>query len=199
MKIHEYQAHEIFKQYAIPTAEAQLAYTPEQARQAAEAIGCPVVVKAQVLVGGRGKSGGVKVAKTVEEAYTHAGEILSLTIKSIPVEKVLIAKAVRLEREYYVGLTVDRNSKSVTLMASKSGGVDIEELAVSAPEQILKLQIFPLQGINLDDLDAMLEKIFEQPELIDQARDLVEKLYKIFTEKGCSLVEINPYALIDGN
>ena len=88
MKIHEYQAHEIFKQYAIPSAEAQLAYTPEQARQAAEVIGCPVVVKAQVLVGGRGKAGGVKVAGTVEEAYKHAGEILNLSIKSIPVEKV---------------------------------------------------------------------------------------------------------------
>lgn len=199
MKIHEYQAHEIFKQYDIPTAESRLAYTPEQARQAAEAIGCPVVVKAQVLVGGRGKAGGVKVAGTVEEAYKHAGEILGLTIKSIPVEKVLIAKAVRLEREYYVGLTIDRNNKSITLMASKSGGVDIEELAVSAPGQILKLQIFPLQGIDKDRLDEMLNEIFERPELIMQARDLIEKLYKIFSEKGCSLVEINPYALIDGN
>ena len=199
MKVHEYQGHELFRQYGVPVAEGALAETPDEAVAAAESLGLPVVIKAQVLVGGRGKAGGVKVAKTADEARALAGEILGLTIKSLPVEKVLVAKAVKPQQEYYLGLTVDRSTKAVTLMVSAAGGVDIEELAISDPDKILKLQIDPLKGIVSEQLAEVLGKAFGDPVLVAQAVDTTEKLYKLFWEKDCTLVEINPFALLEGN
>ncbi len=199
MKIHEYQGHELLRQYDIPASESMLAESVEAAVQAGDVLGYPVVVKAQVLVGGRGKAGGVKVASNAEELKQSAEEILSLTIKGLPVEKVLVAKAVHPEQEYYLGLTVDRNIKGVTLMLSAAGGVEIEELAVTEPAKILKLSLFPHTGIDVAALEGVLEKVFENADLISQARDTVSKLYRLFLEKDCSLVEINPYARLAGN
>ncbi|MBT3272060.1 MAG: ADP-forming succinate--CoA ligase subunit beta [Spirochaetales bacterium] len=199
MKVHEYQGHELFKQYGIPVSKAVLAHTTDEAVQAASEIGYPLVVKAQVLVGGRGKAGGVKVAKDETGLRDAAEKILGLTIKDLPVEKILLAEAVNFEQEYYLGLTVDRNTKGITLMLSAAGGVEIEELAVSEPEKILKLSVFPHAGINDAELDAVLSKAFENDVLKSQARDTVFKLYNLFLEKDCSLVEINPYARLDGD
>ena len=199
MKIHEYQGHELFQQFGIPVADAILAESVEQAVRAAQSIGYPVVVKAQVLVGGRGKAGGVKVAGDEETLRKVAGDILSLSIKGLPVEKVLVAKAAKPEQEYYMGFTVDRNAKGVTLMLSAAGGIEIEELAVHEPEKILKLAVYPHKGIDGEALDEVLRQAFDHDELVDQARDTVEKMYKLFCEKDCSLVEINPYARLEGN
>ena len=198
MKIHEYQGHELFREYGIPVSAGVVATTPSEAREAANTIGGTVVVKAQVLVGGRGKAGGVKIAKNPDEAADAAGKILGLDIKSLIVDKVLVAPAEPPEQEYYVGLTVDRSEKGVTLMISASGGVDIEELAVNEPEKIEKLSITPDTGIDSGTLTKLLDSVFESADLVSQADETVRKLYRLFVEKDCSLVEINPYARIAG-
>ncbi|MGM0674528.1 MAG: ADP-forming succinate--CoA ligase subunit beta [Spirochaetota bacterium] len=199
MKIHEYQAKELFAEYGIPVEPQHVVDNAEDAVEAARKIGETVVVKAQVLVGGRGKAGGVKLAKTPEEAGTAAREILSLTIKDIPVEKVMITRAAEIEQEFYMGLTTDRAAKQLILMMSKAGGVDIEDLAVNRPEEIIRFHINPVDGIDEAGLKNALEEVFETPELVAQADEAVRKMYRLYLEKDSSLVEINPYARIDGN
>jgi len=198
VKLHEHQGHELFRSYGIPVSKGIVAKTPREAREAAESIRGPVVVKAQVLVGGRGKAGGVKLAKNADEAETAARAILQLTIKSLPVEKLLVVAAEPPEQEYYVGLTVDRAEKGVTLMISASGGVDIEELASEEPHKIHKLSIFPATGIESASLDPLLSRVFGSD--AERAETSIRKLYRLFVEKDCSLVEINPFARVsDGS
>ncbi|MFW5783687.1 MAG: ADP-forming succinate--CoA ligase subunit beta, partial [Spirochaetota bacterium] len=199
MNIHEYQGKEIFAEYGIPVNEQAVVTTPEAAKAAAEKMGTTVVVKAQVLVGGRGKAGGVKLAKTPDEAEQKARDILGLTIKGIPVEKVMITPASEIVQEFYVSITVNRNEKNLLLMMSKAGGVDIEDLAVNRPEEIVRFPIHPADGIDEVELKTVLTEVFEIPGLVDQASDVVHKLYRIFLEKDCSLVEINPFALTEGH
>ena len=200
MKIHEYQAREIFLQYGLPVSEAYLANSPEEARNAAERLGGKVVVKAQVLTGGRGKAGGVKVVSGPDEAFHAASDILSMTIKTFPVENVLVSRAVDIEQEFYLGLTVDRHAKAITLMVSGEGGIEIEDLALNRPEAILKFPINPLTGIDTASLRRLLSQPFSDPVCLEQALNAVEILYRLFVEKDCSLVEINPYArLADGS
>ncbi len=197
MKIHEYQAKELFASYDIPVQDQAVMTEAGEARAAADKLGGFVVVKAQVLVGGRGKAGGVKLARSADEAVDAARTILGLTIGDLPVEKVMIAPAVDIKKEYYMGLTLDRARKQLILMVSKAGGVDIEELAVERPEEILRFHINPLDGIDETGLEACLSQAFETPRLLEQAGDVVRKMYKLTIEKDCSLVEINPYALVD--
>jgi succinyl-CoA synthetase beta subunit len=198
MKIHEYQAKELFAEFGIPVEPQEVVDNAADAKKAAENIGETVVIKAQVLVGGRGKAGGVKLAKTPEEAEKAAADILELTIKDIPVEKVMVTRAADIEQEFYVGLTTDRTAKQLILMMSKEGGVEIEELAVNDPEKIIRFHINPVEGIDESGLRAALEQVFDTPELVSQAEDAVRKMYTMYLEKDCSLVEINPYARIDG-
>lgn len=198
MKIHEYQARDFFEEYGIPISPAVTADTAEDALHGAKKIGLPVVVKAQVLVGGRGKAGGVKLAKTEPEIETAAREILELTIKDLPVSKVLVARAEEIEREYYLGLTVDRAEKKITLMLSAEGGVEIEELAVKSPEKILRLWADPGKGFDEKELHDTLNRAFPNGKQAAEAKETVANLYKLFVEKGCSLVEINPYAAVKG-
>ena len=199
MNVHEYQGKELFQKYGIPVQDQILVTKAEDAAEAAKKVGLPVVVKAQVLVGGRGKAGGVKLADTAEEAVEKARNILGLTIKGIPVEKVLITKAADILQEFYVSITVDRNSKNLLLMMSKAGGVDIEELAVNRPEEILRVSLDINKGIDEQALSKALTDVFEKPEFVKQARDTVDKLLALFREKDCSLVEINPYAKVSEN
>jgi len=198
VKIHEYQAKELFGEYGIPVQAQETATEPQAARQAAERFGGEVVIKAQVLVGGRGKAGGVKLAASGEEAERKAGEILALQIKDLPVERVLIAPAAEIQQEYYLGLILDRGSKTIVLMISAEGGVDIEELAATSPEKIRQLPIKPVDGVEVGALRKLLAEIFPSPQLQKQAEETVEKLYRLFIENDCSLVEINPYAKVDG-
>jgi succinyl-CoA synthetase beta subunit len=197
VNIHEYQGKEIFRAYGIPVADQEIVRDPAAARAAAEKMGTTVVVKAQVLVGGRGKAGGVKLAKDPDEAEARARDILGLTIKGIPVERVMITPASPIEQEFYMGLTVNRNSKDLVLMMSKAGGVDIGELAVNRPDEIVKFPIHPADGIDQPALDAALAEVFGKSELAAQANDVVHRMLRIVVEKDCSLVEINPYARID--
>ncbi len=195
MKIHEYQAKQFFRQYKIPTTREQLCYTVDEVLEAAENLGYPVVVKAQVLVGGRGKAGGVKLVRNAEEATTAAQTIFGLNIKNYIVEKVLVAEGIKFNKEFYVGMTIDRNSKSVLFMASAEGGVDIEDLAQSNPEAIHKFVIDPDLGMP----DFMARKIafslFEDMNLVKQATDLFQKLYQLLIDTDASLLEINPLVI----
>jgi succinyl-CoA synthetase beta subunit len=203
MKIHEYQAKEIFGTFGIAVQDQAVISDPGEAAAAAERLGGKVVVKAQVLVGGRGKAGGVKLAAGPKEAEQHARAILGMDIKGETVEKVLIAPAADILKEYYVGLIMDRGSKKIVLMVTKEGGVDIEELAVSDPDKIIKFPIDIIAGIEAPEVGKALRRVltdvFEKQELVEQATATVRKLYSLFVEKDASLVEINPYALVDEN
>ena len=198
MKIHEYQARQLFRQYAIPVPDDILCHTVSEVEQAARELNRMVVVKAQVLVGGRGKAGGVKLAKTVEDAVAAAKKILGMDIKGYTVEKVLVADAVEIVKEYYVGLTIDRNTKSVLFMASAEGGVEIEEVAKENPDAIFKIPIDPDLGMTDFVARKIAFKLFDDMALVKQAVDIFKKLYKLFIENDASLVEINPLVITDG-
>ncbi len=197
MKIHEYQAKELFAGYGMQIPEFRIAESPEAAEEAARRYGGPVVVKAQVLTGGRGKAGGVKRAGNAEEAKHAAAEILALTIKDIPVEKVMVGPAVEIEKEFYLGIILDRSSKRLVLMLSASGGIDIEELAEQRPEEILRLGIDPVHGPDVKRLNELFLTVFGKQDLAVQAREITMKLLQIFVETDASLMEINPLALTD--
>jgi succinyl-CoA synthetase beta subunit len=197
MKIHEYQGSALLSEYGIRISDSALAETPQQAADIAERFGGTVVVKAQVLVGGRGKAGGVKLAHSPREAAQRAQEILALQIKGIPVRKLLIARGVNILQEYYMGIAVDRAMKQIVIMVSAAGGVEIEELAKTSPEKILKLYVNPIQGPSQDKLRQIVAQVFVDPGLAAQAFDTVMKMYRLFLDKDCSLVEINPYAKTD--
>ncbi len=196
MKLYEYQAKQLFADYGIPISTGRVASTPDEAFDAARKLGGTCIVKAQVLVGGRGKAGGVKMASTPEEAKTHASHILGMKIKSLPVQKVLINRAEEITCEYYVGLTVDRSSKSIALITSAVGGIDIEELAKDQPEKILTLFIDPLKGFDEEECLKLLKPVFEEPVRTEYALATVQKMYKLFIDIDASLIEINPFALL---
>lgn len=199
MKIHEFQAKEIFSRYSIPVQEGVVCYTVDEVCAAAEKFEWPVVIKAQVLVGGRGKAGGVKLARNIDEARTAAGKILGLDIKGYIVEKVLVAHAADIISEYYVGMTIDRNTKSVLFMASKEGGVEIEEVAKVNPDAILKYPIDPELGMAPFVARKLAFTLFDDIHLVRQAADMFQKLYQIFLDTDASLVEVNPLVLIEGD
>ena len=199
MKLYEYQARELLGEAGIPISAGRVADSAEQAARAAAELGPPVVIKAQVLAGGRGKAGGVKIAHSVEEAGLRAREILALRIKEIPVARVLVAKAVDIRKEYYLGITVDRSAKKPVLISSASGGVDIEELAIREPQQILTLQLDPQAAPRKPGLRRFLTRVFPDSQ-VEEALGLVIRLYRLFQANDCSLVEINPLAeLADGS
>nr|NIO07277.1 succinate--CoA ligase subunit beta [Deltaproteobacteria bacterium] len=152
MKLHEYQSKRIFAKYNVPIPEGDVATTPAEARQIAQRLGGPTIVKAQVLVGGRGKAGGIKVARDADEAETLADQILGMTIKGLTVEKVLIDQAADIREEIYLGITIDRTQRKPVMMASSEGGVEIEEVAKATPEKIFKLAIDP--AMDLMDFQA---------------------------------------------
>lgn len=197
MKIHEYQSKEIFSRYSIPITKEILCYSVAEVCAAAEKLGLPVVIKAQVLTGGRGKAGGVKLVRTIDEAHKTAEQILGMNIKGYTVEKVLVAEGIKFISEFYIGLTIDRNTKSVILMASREGGVEIEEVAKENPDAILKFPIDPDLGMTPFFARKVAFALFDDFSLVKQAADMFQKLYKIFTEKDASLVEINPLVVTD--
>lgn len=197
MKIHEYQAKEIFSRYSIPVTSEIVCYTADEVADAAKKLGMPVVVKAQVHAGGRGKAGGVKLVRTIEEARAAAGKILGMDIKGYTVEKVLVAQGVKFNSEFYVGLTIDRNSKSVIFMESAEGGVEIEEVAKENPDAIYKFVIDPDLGMADFLARKIAFKLFRDMSLVKQAVDMFQKLYQIFIDTDASLVEINPLVVTD--
>ncbi len=192
MKIHEYQARNLFRKYGIPVPDGVVCHTVEEVKEKVPNDDKLRVVKAQVHVGGRGKAGGVKLAKSKEEAIEKAGQILGMDIKGLIVEKVLVAEAVDIEKEFYVGLINDRNSKSVTLMASAEGGVEIEEVARTNPEKIIKMPIDPTMGLMDWEARKIALQLVSDPAQIRQVAAILVKLYKLYVESDASLAEINP-------
>ena len=195
MKIHEYQARDLFSQYAIPIAEGGVAQTPQEAVAVAKKTGFPVVIKAQVLVGGRGKAGGVKVVADELSLISEFNRIKALTIKGYSVERILVARGIDIRKEYYVAVTIDNVKGDVVIIASAEGGVEIEETAKTNPEKILK---FYLQGEKtLDERRWALvtAQLFSDTRLQKSSTSIIGKLVKLFFEKDCSLAEINPFVI----
>jgi succinyl-CoA synthetase beta subunit len=195
MKIHEYQARNLFRKYGIPVPDGVVCHSVEEVEKNVPNNDKLRVVKAQVHVGGRGKAGGVKLAKSKAEAVEKAGQILGMDIKGLTVEKVLVADAVDIEKEFYVGLINDRNSKSVTLMASAEGGVEIEEVARVSPEKIIKMSIDPTMGLMDWQARKIALQLFSDPKEMRQAAAILVKLYQLYVETDSSLAEINPLVI----
>jgi len=193
MKIHEYQAKEIFKKYGIPVQPGEVAESSEQAKNIAEKIGKPVMVKAQVHVGGRGKAGGIKYAKNTDEAYEYAKNILGMKIKGIEVKKILVTEAADISSEAYIGVIVDRKTKKPVIMVSPAGGIDIEEVARETPEKIFKLEVDPLLGLQSFQGRDLGSKLYPDFKTAAKTADVIKKLYSAFMENDCSLAEINPF------
>jgi succinyl-CoA synthetase beta subunit len=195
MKIHEYQGRELFLQYGIPVADGGVAETVDEALKIARKTGFPVVIKAQVLVGGRGKAGGVKVVANEAELTTEFNRIKNLNIKGYTVERLLVARAIDIKKEYYLAVTIDNIKGDVVIIASAEGGVEIEETAKTHPDKIIK---FYLQGAKaLDEARwvPVAAQLFSDVRLQKSATSILQKLLKLFFEKDCSLAEINPFVI----
>ncbi|MBC2705716.1 ADP-forming succinate--CoA ligase subunit beta [Desulfobacula sp.] len=203
MKIHEYQAKELFRKYNVPVPDGNAAFSVEEAKESAANLGgFPVVVKAQIHAGGRGKGGGVKLASSMEEVETLAGQILGMTLVTHQtgpegklVKKLLIEAGQKIEKELYLSLLVDRATASIVIMASRDGGMDIEEVAANTPERIIKVYIDPLMGIQGYQLRQVGFGLEIPPAAMKQFSQLLSNLYKFFIANDCSMVEINPLIL----
>ncbi len=194
MNLHEYQGKELFARFGMPVLPGQVAGTPEEARDIAASLGGTVVIKAQVQAGGRGKAGGVKLAHTPDEAFERARDILALTIKGLPVRKVLVAQAVDIAKEYYCAIVMDREKKAPLVMLSAEGGVEIEEVARVAPEKIVRFHI-PLEGLRPYMARNLMAPLFPDFKQAAQAADMLMRLYRVYMDGDCSLAEINPLAV----
>ncbi|MDR5696989.1 MAG: ADP-forming succinate--CoA ligase subunit beta [Armatimonadota bacterium] len=196
MKLHEYQAKEWFRTYGIPVQNGTVVERAEQVGDIGLAY--PVVVKAQVMVGGRGKAGGIRLARTPQEAQEAAQEILGMEIKGEVVRKVLVAEAANIEREYYLAFTVDRSARRLVCVASAFGGVDIEEVARATPEAIVRLHVDPLFGFHPFHARSVGRRLgFGGPALV-QFTQIAHALYRLCAERDAELAEINPLAVADG-
>jgi succinyl-CoA synthetase beta subunit len=208
MNIHEYQGKEVLRQYGVAVPRGKVAFTVEEAVEAAKELGSPVVVvKAQIHAGGRGKAGGVKVAKNLDEVRTYAGQLLGkvlVTHQTGPegkeVKRLLIEEGCDIKKEYYVGLVVDRASGRVVMMASEEGGTEIEEVAARTPEKIFKETIDPAVGLMPFQAQRLAYAINIPKELVRKAVQFMIALYNAFIDKDCSIAEINPLVVTgDGN
>ena len=195
MRLHEYQSKSLFKKYDIPIPNGKIASSAGEVKQISEELDGKVVIKSQVLVGGRGKAGGIRLAKTPIEAETFARQIFAMEVKGIPVRKVLVDEAVSINKEIYLSITIDRNSQKPILIASSSGGVDIEETALKTPEKIIKRTVDPLIGLReyqlrdiaiSIDLDRKYWKVFG---------DIITAVWRLFVDCDATIVEINPLVI----
>ncbi|MBO0846697.1 MAG: ADP-forming succinate--CoA ligase subunit beta [Nocardioides sp.] len=198
MDLMEYQAKELFAKHGVRTTLGIVATTPEEARAAAEKLG-PCVVKAQVKAGGRGKAGGVKLAKTPDEAFEHATNILGMEIKGLTVRRVLVTPATPPVEEYYFSFLLDRANRQYLCIASVEGGVEIEEVARTNPEAVKQIPIDPGTGVDEDKARAIVAEARFPAELTDQAVAMVLALWRVFVDEDATLVEVNPLARLDGD
>ena len=192
MNLHEYQARELLKAAGIAMPDGGVAATADEAEAIASRLGGTVVVKAQVHTGGRGKAGGVKLAKNAAEAREHASRILGMLIKGLTVEKVLVVPAAEIASESYVGLIMDRETQRPVYMVSAAGGVDIEEVAAKTPEKITRLAVDPVYGLLPHQSLALAFTLYQDIAQVRAAARIMEQLWKVFTANGASLAEINP-------
>lgn len=198
MKVYEYQAKEIFAAYGMAVQPGFVCRTPEEAVEAYRKLGVELaVIKAQVHTGGRGKAGGVKLAKTEEEVKQRATDILGMDIKGFTVDRVLVAQAVDIASEFYVSIVIDRKTKGAIMMLCREGGVDIESVAKETPEKIVKIPIDPLIGLPDYLAREAAFKLFDDMTYVKQAAPILQKLYRLFKEKDASLAEINPLVITE--
>jgi succinyl-CoA synthetase beta subunit len=190
--LYEYQGKQLFARYGIPVSEGAIADTPAEARAAAEQLAAPVVVKAQVLVGGRGKAGGIKLAADPAEAEQHAAAILGMDIRGHTVRRVWVERSSDIEREYYFSITFDRGAKRPLLMLTTAGGIDIEEVAASTPERLARLHLDPLIGFQPFHARRLCFDAGIPADEMRQAGDIMAAAYRAFVETDAMLVEINP-------
>lgn len=196
MNLHEYQAKEILAKYGIPVPPGKIAFTADEAKQIASEYGDLVVIKAQVHTGGRGKAGGVKLARTPEEAREKATQILGLNINGFITKKVLVAKGLHIAKEYYAGMILDRVSQRVVLMLSKEGGVDIEEVAATRPQALIKYPIDPHKGLRPFEARELVKRAGMEGNL-NKLADVLVKLYQAYVGIDASTAEINPLVITD--
>lgn len=197
MKLHEYQSKDIFNTFQIPIPRGRLASTPEEAKLIAEELGGPVVLKAQVLTGGRGKAGGIRLVRSAEEAEEVASKILGRNIKGIPILRLLVEEAVNIQQEIYFGMTIDRDNGQTLMIASAEGGIDIEEIARISPEKIIKVGIDPLLGL----LDFQARNLATEIEISRKLWRpfilMAQNLYSAYENIDATLVEINPLVITE--
>jgi len=203
MKIHEYQAKELFKKYSVPIPEGRVAISPDEAAGIAKILGgYPVVVKAQVHAGGRGKGGGVKLAQSEPEVRNVAGQIIGMDLithqtgpRGRRVKKVLVEQGLNIEKELYLSIVPDRAIAKIVVMASESGGMDIEEVAAKTPEKMIRVAINPLQGIQAYHCREVAFGLNLAPAVLKPFVAMLKNLYRLFVDNDCSLVEINPLVI----
>lgn len=199
MRLHEYQSKQIFARYGIPIPKGRVAATAEEAKVIAEELGSRVVIKSQILVGGRGKAGGIRLAKTPGEALEVASQILSMNIKGLPVRKVLVEEAADIEEEIYLGITNDRAERKSVMMASAAGGVDIEQVAQLSPEKIVKIRIDPLLGLKAYQARDISAGINLGRNLWKLFGSIAEGLWQAYRDSDATLAEINPLVVTKTN
>ncbi len=195
MRLYEFEGKELFKKFGIPVPESRLASSPEEAYQAVSDMGRPVALKAQVLTGGRGKAGGIKLVEGPNEARTMADELFKLKIKGYPVERLLIEPKLDIKQEYYIGVTIDRANYKLVVIASGEGGVDIEETAATAPEKIFKKSLSIEDNFYAFEALAIAKEIGIPAGLLRKAAGIISNLYRTFKAYDAKLVEINPLVL----
>lgn len=198
MNLHEYQSKRIFAAHGIPIPEGEVAHTPADAREIAVRFGKPVVVKSQVLVGGRGKAGGIRLAKTPGEAETTAADILGMDIKGLRVEKVLVDEAADIESEIYLGAVLDRAQGRVTMMASSEGGVDIEQVAAETPDRIITVPVHPFLGLRDHQARILADCIGLPKEHVRSFVAIAKGLYEAYVAVDATLAEVNPLVVTGG-
>ena len=204
MKVHEYQGKEILKQFGVAVPKGRVAFTAREAREIAQEIGCPVVIKAQIHAGGRGKGGGIKLANSLDETEKIASKVLGMTLVTHQtgpegriVRKVLVEEAMKIIKELYLGIIIDRSCGRPVIMASEAGGMEIEEVAAQSPEKILKEFIDPALGIQPFQSRKLAFGLNLDKGLISTSTKFITNLYKAFVEKDCSLAEINPLVVTE--
>ena len=195
MKLHEYQSKDLFAKYGIPIPKGEIATTPEDARRIARDLGRRVVIKSQVLVGGRGKAGGVKLANTPDEAEVIAGQILGMNIKGLTVRKVLVDEAADIAQEIYLGIVLDRLQARAVMMASAAGGMEIEEVARETPDKIIRITIDPFLGLREYQTRQIAYGIGLKREMIKEFNLIAQGLYRCFVDLDASLAEVNPLVI----
>ena len=199
MNLHEYQSKRIFAKYGIPIPHGEVATTPTEARDVAVRLGGKVVVKSQVLVGGRGKAGGIKVAENADQAETLADKILGMNIKGLTVKKVLVDEAADIRTEIYLGAVLDRARRRVVLMASSEGGVEIEQVAAETPEKIITVAVHPFLGLRDHQARHLADGIGLPREHVAEFIKIARSLYKTYVESDATLAEINPLVITGAN
>ena len=198
MKIHEYQAKSLFSSYGIPVEQHILCHSEEEALAAYTELDMEkVMIKAQVLAGGRGKAGGVKLAKSADDVMNYTSSMLQMKIKDLPVTRVLVSEAVNIESEFYLSFSIDRKNKSVIMMLSSEGGVEIEEVAKYTPENIYKVNIDPFIGMPDYIARRIAFFLFDDMDLVNQMVQILQNMYQLMIDKDASLVEINPLVLTE--